>query len=147
MSAHIKNVRRISIQLREVLPPDALSLSNNTLVSAQLLFADYRATKRGNHLHSGGGQNISIFLPSTKSYTIQWKTMPIVAPFEKFPFTRYCWKDSILKQLTLQRIMKAISFYNWQHNNRKTLVWMLRAKQQKKRNFDYLVKKRYKIKT
>lgn len=87
MSAHIKNVGRISIQLREVLPPEALSLSNNTPVSVRLLFADDRATKRGNHLHSGGGQNLSIFLPSTKQYTIQWKTMPIVAPFEKFPFT------------------------------------------------------------
>lgn len=37
MSAHIKNVGRISIQLREVLPPEALSLSNNTPVSARLL--------------------------------------------------------------------------------------------------------------
>lgn len=47
----------------------------------------------------------------------------------------------LLKQLALQRIMKAISFYNRRHNNRKKLVWMLRAKQQKKSNFDYLSRK------
>lgn len=67
--------------------------------------------------------------------------MPIVAPFEKFPFTWYCWKDSMLKQLTLQRIIKAVNFYNWQRNNRKKLVWMLRAKQQKKRTLTTLSRK------
>lgn len=84
MSAHIKNVGRISIQLREVLPPEALSLSNNTLVSAQLLFADYKATKRGNHLHSGGGRIYQYFFPPQNTTLFSGKQCQLLHHLRNF---------------------------------------------------------------